>query len=365
MKKKKNRFIKFISLIFPQIGLLILVFIYMISGAFLFKTLEESARIQTCQEGASVEAEVIRDYRQRIFNLLFVNNTDDENMSDNETVNFIENYEQDSNIKQNRNFRQIIKEFRSKIIDIQDIYKYYGQNCSLDNHWHIQSAFLYTLSLITSIGYGSIVPTTWEGQIVSISYSMIGIPFFLLSIANISSALSSGLRYVYVKIFTFMKRFLCKKREKNYETSTVEVPLLVVIIIFLIYTIIGAYLFQYLENWTFTMSVYFTFVTVSTIGFGDLVPGESGDETTHERNLIITICYIIIGMAMLVMCFGLIQINIKKNVKWISNKISNKNTKFNEIKFIDTNNSTKILFYKSKQLKNLNYKINSTLMEEF
>lgn len=366
MKKNRSCFIKLFSLIFPHLGLLVLVFIYMIAGAFLFQTLEKSARIQSCQEGASKELVIIRRYRQRIFNLLFVNITDDENMSDNETAYYIENYVQDSNIEQNRNFKEIMKEFRTNLIRIQDDYKYTGQNCSTDDSWSFQSAFLFTLSLITSIGYGNIVPITWEGKIVSISYSIIGIPFFLLSIANISQMLSSGFRYVYVKIFNFIKRVLCKKQEKMEEDdSTSEVPLFIVVFIFSIYILIGAYLFENFENLPFSKSIYFTFVTVATIGFGDFVPGESDDETKRERNLIITICYIIIGMAMLVMCFDLIQNNIKKNFKLISNKLNKKEnkTKLSAINCIETNKSNqKLLFYKSKQLKDLNLKKNAFLI---
>jgi uncharacterized protein YoxC len=205
------------------------------------------------------------------------------------------------------------------------------------------------------------VPITWEGKIVSISYSIIGIPFFLLSIANISQMLSSGLRYVYVKIFNSIKRFLCKKREimEDDDSTTTEVPLFIVVFIFSIYILIGAYLFENFENLSFAKSVYFTFVTVATIGFGDFVPGESDDETKRERNLIITISYIIIGMAMLVMCFDLIQNNIKKNFKLISNKLNKteNKTKLSAISCIESNKSNqKLLFYKSKQLKDLNLK---------
>jgi hypothetical protein len=361
MQKNRSCFIKLFSLIFPHLGLLVLVFIYMIAGAFLFQTLEKSARIQSCQEGASKETAIIRRYRQSIFNLLFVNITDDETMSDNETAYYIENYVQDSNIEQNRNFKEIMKEFRMNLIRIQDDYRYTGQNCSLDDSWSFKSAFLFTLSLITSIGYGNIVPITWEGKIVSISYSIIGIPFFLLSIANISQMLSSGLRYVYVKIFNSIKRFLCKKREimEDDDSTTTEVPLFIVVFIFSIYILIGAYLFENFENLSFAKSVYFTFVTVATIGFGDFVPGESDDETKRERNLIITISYIIIGMAMLVMCFDLIQNNIKKNFKLISNKLNKteNKTKLSAISCIESNKSNqKLLFYKSKQLKDLNLK---------
>ena len=153
MKTQRSPFFtKLVRLLFSHVGLLFLVLIYMIAGAFLFQMLEENARIQSCQEGSAVEALVISKYRQFIFNLLFYNAIDDENMSDNETTNYILTYKQDANIKENAQFKQILKDFRSEIILIQDEYFYFGQNCLDDESWDIQSAFLFTLSLITTIG---------------------------------------------------------------------------------------------------------------------------------------------------------------------------------------------------------------------
>ena len=38
---------------------------------------------------------------------------------------------------------------------------------------------------------------------------------------------------------------------------------------------IGALLFQRLEGWPLSDSAYFCFITLSTIGFGDFVPGKA------------------------------------------------------------------------------------------
>ena len=46
------------------------------------------------------------------------------------------------------------------------------------------------------------------------------------------------------------------------------------ICLLLVFTILfgGAFMFSSLEQWTFLNSVYFCFITLSTIGFGDFVP---------------------------------------------------------------------------------------------
>ena len=44
-------------------------------------------------------------------------------------------------------------------------------------------------------------------------------------------------------------------------------------VLMLLYLLLGAQIFSSWEGWTYVGSVYFSFVTLATIGFGDLVPG--------------------------------------------------------------------------------------------
>ena len=40
------------------------------------------------------------------------------------------------------------------------------------------------------------------------------------------------------------------------------------------YIVLGAILYMQLENWSLEDSIYFCFITLTTIGLGDLVPGQ-------------------------------------------------------------------------------------------
>lgn len=73
------------------------------------------------------------------------------------------------------------------------------------------------------------------------------------------------------------------ERYKQYKMATRKnyVPhrlgLIAQIIIYLlpgvvIFLFLPALLFSYFEDWPYTVSVYYSFVTLSTIGFGDFVP---------------------------------------------------------------------------------------------
>ncbi|VBB29262.1 unnamed protein product [Acanthocheilonema viteae] len=78
-----------------------------------------------------------------------------------------------------------------------------------------------------------------------------------------------------------------------------RVSVLFVLVIMIGYTAGGACLMQLWENWTFMESFYFCFVTVTTIGFGDIVP-------QNADFLPATLMYIVIGLIITTMCIDLV-----------------------------------------------------------
>ena len=71
------------------------------------------------------------------------------------------------------------------------------------------------------------------------------------------------------------------------------------------------------EDWEFMDAFYFCFISLSTIGFGDLVPGDKiyrrGDGTdlvdeVLELSFIFCSMYLMLGMALIAMCFNLMQV---------------------------------------------------------
>ena len=63
--------------------------------------------------------------------------------------------------------------------------------------------------------------------------------------------------------------------EEEEDEDTVMIPLMVTMGILIVYLLIGAAIFSKFEDWNTTESIYFSFITLSTIGFGDYVPGKS------------------------------------------------------------------------------------------
>lgn len=84
-----------------------------------------------------------------------------------------------------------------------------------------------------------------------------------------------------------------------------QVPIVVIVSILTIYICIGTAIFSVWENWSFIDGAYFCFVTLSTIGFADLVPRK----TFQGPDLQLFACctYLIVGLILVTMSFTLLE----------------------------------------------------------
>ncbi|CAG9103697.1 unnamed protein product [Plutella xylostella] len=73
------------------------------------------------------------------------------------------------------------------------------------------------------------------------------------------------------------------------------------------YIIFGSMIFGLWEQWDQLDGAYFCFISLSSIGFGDFVPGERVVTTRIEPSFIVCAVYLMLGMALVAMCFNLMQ----------------------------------------------------------
>ncbi|WKY01911.1 hypothetical protein Q1695_015710 [Nippostrongylus brasiliensis] len=109
-------------------------------------------------------------------------------------------------------------------------------------------------------------------------------------------------------------------RRQGYSHSKEKMPVSVGICIVFAFISGGAVLFSWWEGWNPFDGAYYCFITLSTIGFGDIVPGQALDEGSQEK-LVVCALYLLFGMALIAMCFKLMQDDVVQKARWLGQKI--------------------------------------------
>ncbi|XP_046851009.1 potassium channel subfamily K member 4-like [Xenia sp. Carnegie-2017] len=164
------------------------------------------------------------------------------------------------------------------------------------NRWNFIGALFFSGTVVTTIGYGHLAPTTNGGRVFCIFYALIGIPLTWMLLARLGYMISSG---VSSAISLFERQFLLREPSKVDLKSAMVTSLMALAMILFI-----AIVAHYTEKWSFFDGIYFGFVTLSTIGFGDLVPLHPcpGEDTAgYAVHVIVftmlTLLYFTIGLA--------------------------------------------------------------------
>lgn len=139
-----------------------------------------------------------------------------------------------------------------------------------------------------------------------------------------SSIVIGGKRYKSYTLWKIWKKNIEAKFEISLDPDT-AVPTYLCIAVMAAYIAGGAFLFATWEGWRFREGAYFCFVTLTTIGFGDYVPGvdkvHSVGHKTNTQQQILCALYVLVGLAFIAMCFDLMQADVVEKVKWISARI--------------------------------------------
>jgi len=86
-----------------------------------------------------------------------------------------------------------------------------------------------------------------------------------------------------------------------------HVPIVATLGVLALYIIAGAVLFSHWEGWSYVDGAYFSFITFTTIGLGDLVPGKGTLTENKNGKSILCALYLLFGLVLTATCFKLMQ----------------------------------------------------------
>ncbi|CAH8501465.1 unnamed protein product [Heterobilharzia americana] len=118
---------------------------------------------------------------------------------------------------------------------------------------------------------------------------------------------------------------ICNTSMNESNQSSLEksktVPLTLTILMMTVYILLGAAVFCFWESTDYLKWSYFCFVTLSTIGFGDIVPGTKIDSQNPKEKMIALALYVALGLSLFAMCFNLMEEEVTAKLKGIGKRL--------------------------------------------
>ncbi|KAF5908940.1 potassium channel subfamily K member 4-like, partial [Clarias magur] len=146
------------------------------------------------------------------------------------------------------------------------------KNDTFSSSWDLASAFFFSGTIITTIGYGNISPKTEWGQLFCICYALLGIPMFGFLLAGVGDHLGTGLRNAVTKIEMLFLKWKVSPTIVRVISAVLSILLGCVLFVF-----VPTLVFQNMEKWSLLESAYFVVITLTTVGFGDYVAGDEAE----------------------------------------------------------------------------------------
>ncbi|GAB1607466.1 potassium channel subfamily K member 16-like [Argonauta hians] len=180
-------------------------------------------------------------------------------------------------------------------------------NKQVTNRWTFSGSFCFVVTTVTTIGYGVMAPVTDIGKVVVIIYALIGIPLTLIMLGHIGDKLKNVANKIN-NLNLFSRKPIINK--------AANMAIIIILGVTLLFVAPAIIFFKVEEDWSILDAIYFCFVTLSTIGFGDYVVGivekPMEDEASSNVYRIATYVWIVVGLAYIALIINYISSMLEK-----------------------------------------------------
>jgi hypothetical protein len=243
---------KFAAFMFTQVGVGALIVAYALIGAAMFKGIESEYVNTAINDTQDLRLEVARDLWDIVEQF---------NMLNNSAV--VEKYNERLIIYQ-QNFSSLVRRGY--------------ETRTAKELWNFPASLMYCLSVFSMIGYGSLVPRTQWGKIMTMIYATFGIPLYVLYFVSMGKVLAATFKWLYTW-FHDCSRDGDRENLNNgsEEGSSLQfpkakkkaiVPSTACLWVISFYIAGGTIMFAEWEKWEYYDSVYFVVISLCKIGFG-------------------------------------------------------------------------------------------------
>ncbi|KAM3956442.1 potassium channel subfamily K member 1 [Aphomia sociella] len=171
-----------------------------------------------------------------------------------------------------------------------------SRNSSGGPNWSFGQSLFFSSTVVTTIGYGHVTPLSKPGKLFCMVYALLGIPLTLVLLSALVERL--------LLPATAMLRALNASLGHLYRPFTIRLVHLTIIVTTLVifFLVVPATVFANLEpDWDFLDSFYYCFISLTTIGLGDYIPGDSPGQPYRPIYKVATTFYLLIGLTFLML----------------------------------------------------------------
>ena len=142
-------------------------------------------------------------------------------------------------------------------------------------------------------------PATDLGRLVTMLYGLIGIPLCLIVLAELGKLLTLCIK----------APLSLARREISIDEEFNLTPV-IAIGVTAVYIFAGAAMYKQWEDWSYLEAFYFIFISISTVGFGDVLPSE-------KEYFVASFIYQLFGLALVGMVINVVMEVVQNNINQV------------------------------------------------